>query len=248
MTSLGRRSFSFATSSGDLATAFAVGGAWSAMVATRCGGGDNDRCGVFQRWLYFVRSAKVVARGSRLAPMKVTGAKISLAGLDFSSGTTTNVRRYILRANTPQDTIKSNLYSPSMSMPFLRPLGLPRPSTLTRFLGIARASTTAASATAAPSTSAPVKPYRVERTGTKNLPVYLLSKRGGNLKQTKVRRIEGNINVLRTELQEALGLEKEDVVINQLTQQIIIKVGFMKLHFEIAAANQTHRVTRNRKS
>jgi large subunit ribosomal protein L49 len=110
-----------------------------------------------------------------------------------------------------------------MSLPFLRPLALPRPSTLTHFLGIARVSTTTASS--ATLTSVPAKPYRVDRSGTNNLPVYLLSKRGGNLKQTKVRRIEGNINVLRADLQQALGVDEKDVTINQLTQHIIIKVG-----------------------
>jgi len=43
------------------------------------------------------------------------------------------------------------------------------------------------------------------------------------LKQTKLRRIEGNINVLRTDLQQALGVDEKDVVINQLTQQIIVR-------------------------
>jgi large subunit ribosomal protein L49 len=112
---------------------------------------------------------------------------------------------------------------------------LPRPSTLKHFLGISNASTIASSKkpslppkAAAPSTtpqinSAP-KPYLVTRTGTKGVPVYLLSKRGGNLKQTKLRRIEGDINVLRTDLQIALGVEEKEVTINQLTKHIIIKV------------------------
>jgi len=43
------------------------------------------------------------------------------------------------------------------------------------------------------------------------------------MKQTKVRKLHGDISVLRTELQEALGLEEKEVVINQLTKQIIIK-------------------------
>ena len=125
----------------------------------------------------------------------------------------------------PQDTRKTDLYLFFMSLPFLRPLGLPRPSTVTRFLGIARASTTTASGATSTSTPAAAKPYRVERTGTNNLPVYLLSKRGGNLKQTRVRRIEGNISVLRAELQAVLGLDEGQVTINQLTQHIIIKVS-----------------------
>jgi len=147
-----------------------------------------------------------------------------------------------------------------MSLSFLRPMALPRPSTLKHFLGLARASTTATSP-AGPASSIPPlakpaaskskptpsnpatvpavpKPYRVTRTGTNGLPVYLLSKRGGNLKQTKLRRIEGNINVLRTDLQKALGLEEKDVMINQLTQQIIVK-GHKK--FEVLKFLEDHK-------
>jgi len=43
------------------------------------------------------------------------------------------------------------------------------------------------------------------------------------LKQTKLRRIEGDINVLRTDLQIALGVEEKEVTINQLTKHIIVK-------------------------
>jgi len=50
-----------------------------------------------------------------------------------------------------------------------------------------------------------------------------MAKRGGNLHQTKVRRIEGDIMALKTDLQRALGLEDKEIVINQLTQHIIIK-------------------------
>jgi len=63
----------------------------------------------------------------------------------------------------------------------------------------------------------------VTKTGTKGVPVYHLSKRGGNLHQTKVRRIEGDIMAMKTDLQRALGLEDKEIVINQLTQHIIIK-------------------------
>jgi large subunit ribosomal protein L49 len=67
-------------------------------------------------------------------------------------------------------------------------------------------------------------PYRISRTPSNSLPIYLLRKRGGNLHQTKLRKIEGNIAALRTDLKEALQLEDKDVVINQLTKQIIIRV------------------------
>lgn len=48
------------------------------------------------------------------------------------------------------------------------------------------------------------------------------------MKQTKLRRIEGNINVLRTDLREALGVDDKEIVINQLTQQIIVKVRLLQ--------------------
>lgn len=120
--------------------------------------------------------------------------------------------------------------SPSMSLSLLRPLALPRPSSLRRFLGIARASTTAAtssSATISSSVSSPsrTKPYTVLRTPSNNLPVYQRRKRGGNLLETKVQKIQGDVNTLRTELQEALGMAEKDVVVNPVTKAILIKVS-----------------------
>ena len=44
------------------------------------------------------------------------------------------------------------------------------------------------------------------------------------MKLTKLRRIEGDVNVLRDDLQQALGMDQKEVVINQLTKQIIVKV------------------------
>jgi large subunit ribosomal protein L49 len=46
------------------------------------------------------------------------------------------------------------------------------------------------------------------------------------MKLTKLRKIEGDVNVLRSDLQKALGLTEEQVVINQLTRQIIVKVCY----------------------
>ncbi|KAM3083301.1 54S ribosomal protein img2, mitochondrial [Clarireedia jacksonii] len=115
---------------------------------------------------------------------------------------------------------------------FLRPMALPRATTLRRFLGVAKLSTDAPITTASMSTpvsastkpaTAPKQPYRVSRTPSNKLPVYLLNKAGGNLKQTRVRKIEGDVKVLRTQLQQALGLGEKEVTINQLTQQIIIR-------------------------
>lgn len=115
-----------------------------------------------------------------------------------------------------------------MSLQFLRPMALPRPSTLRHFFGVARLSTTSsveAATTSAASSPVPNQPYLVTRTTTNNLPIYLLAKRGGNLKQTRIRKIEGNVQILKKQLQEELGLDEKDVVINSLTKHIIIKVS-----------------------
>ena len=67
--------------------------------------------------------------------------------------------------------------------------------------------------------------YHVHRTASQQLPVYHLAKRGGNLHQTRVRKIDGDIKALRDDLRRALGLKEEHIVINHLTRHIIIKVG-----------------------
>ncbi|KAF7876421.1 hypothetical protein EAF04_001513 [Stromatinia cepivora] len=116
-----------------------------------------------------------------------------------------------------------------MSLQFLRPMGLPRSTTLRYFLGVARLSTNSASSssisTSTPpqitSANAPNQPYHVSRTPSKNLPVYALAKAGGNLKQTKIRKIEGDIMKLKEQLEEAFF--NKEVRVNQLTKQIIIK-------------------------
>lgn len=49
------------------------------------------------------------------------------------------------------------------------------------------------------------------------------------MKLTKLRRIEGDVNALRSELQQALGMEQKEVTINQLTRHIIVKVWTLAL-------------------
>ncbi|KAI9712303.1 MAG: hypothetical protein M1820_001516 [Bogoriella megaspora] len=66
-------------------------------------------------------------------------------------------------------------------------------------------------------------PYHVSRTGTNHLPVYLQAKRGGNLHQTLVRKISGEVGKLKTELAEQLGLEGKDAVVNPVTGHIVLK-------------------------
>ena len=67
-------------------------------------------------------------------------------------------------------------------------------------------------------------PYHVHRTASQKLPIYHLAKRGGNLHQTRIRKIEGDVEKLREELVASLALKEETVIINRLTGHIIIKV------------------------
>lgn len=71
----------------------------------------------------------------------------------------------------------------------------------------------------------PQEPYFVRRTFNHNLPVYHETKRGGNLRLTVIRKVEGRIGVLRDHLPQALGLDPKLVKMNTLTRQVIIKVS-----------------------
>ncbi|KAK0113778.1 hypothetical protein ONS95_014027 [Cadophora gregata] len=151
----------------------------------------------------------------------------------------------------------------TLPLSFLRPMSLPRPSTLHKYLNLSRpalsqsttlrytstSSTTTSTPTSSsssplasaqtpqsssPSTytkTAPLKPYRLVRTPSNKLPIYLLWKAGGNKKLTRVRKIEGDVNMLKTDLQVALGMKEGDVTVNQLARQVIVK-GHMKPQIE----------------
>ena len=67
-------------------------------------------------------------------------------------------------------------------------------------------------------------PYHIHRTPSQQLPIYKLAKRGGSLRQTRLRKIEGDMARLRSDLRAALGLEDGEITINQLTKHIIIRV------------------------
>ncbi|OBT68940.1 hypothetical protein VE03_01314 [Pseudogymnoascus sp. 23342-1-I1] len=121
---------------------------------------------------------------------------------------------------------------PAAYMSFLRPLALPRTATLTRFLSTSPAiqstaeatTTSTSSSTSSTSTPAQSLEYRVSRTPSAQLPIYLLAKRGGNMKQTRVKKIEGNIAQLREDLKVALGIEEDrEIQVNHLTRHIIVK-------------------------
>ncbi|KAL2072407.1 hypothetical protein VTL71DRAFT_11750 [Oculimacula yallundae] len=140
----------------------------------------------------------------------------------------------------------------SLPLSFLRPMALPRAATLHKFLGLSQTalrkastststSTTASTLPSSPSAAAssspisstlstptapattPLKPYLIVRTPSNQLPIYHLAKRGGNKKLTRVRKIEGDVNMLRSDLQAELGMSEKDVVVNQLTRQVIVK-------------------------
>lgn len=103
-------------------------------------------------------------------------------------------------------------------------MALPRVAAFSRFLS----TTTTSAAAVSPATTATTAEhltYRVIRTPSQQLPIYLLAKRGGNLKQTRLRKIEGDVGKLKQDLQKALGIvEDKEIQINQLTRHIIIKV------------------------
>lgn len=70
----------------------------------------------------------------------------------------------------------------------------------------------------------PGQPYHVARTASKNLPVYLLTKRGGNLKQTLIRHVTGDVGKLSSQLQGFLGIEEKDCLAKQLEGHVVLKV------------------------
>lgn len=54
--------------------------------------------------------------------------------------------------------------------------------------------------------------------------MYQQAKRGGNLHQTKIQKIEGDVEKLKDEIVKGLGIKEELVLINRLTRHIVIKV------------------------
>ncbi|KAK1145597.1 54S ribosomal protein img2, mitochondrial [Aspergillus melleus] len=74
-------------------------------------------------------------------------------------------------------------------------------------------------------------PYFIRRTPSNQLPVYLITKAGGTKQQTKLQKTEGDLDALRSDLAQFLGLESgdpnapqsPDVTINRLTGHILVK-------------------------
>jgi len=66
-------------------------------------------------------------------------------------------------------------------------------------------------------------PYFVSRTQNNNLPVYQEYKAGGNKLQTRIRKVEGNLQFLKNQIEEAFQMEKGEVTINSLAGHVIVK-------------------------
>ena len=75
----------------------------------------------------------------------------------------------------------------------------------------------------APEHCAPNLPYFVSRSANNELPIYTLRKRGGNLKMTRVKKVDGDRMKLRNALKTALQVREKDCVINSVTGHIMIK-------------------------
>ncbi|KAK5125221.1 hypothetical protein LTR85_000897 [Meristemomyces frigidus] len=74
-----------------------------------------------------------------------------------------------------------------------------------------------------PTQCAPNLPYFVTRTPSNELPIYTLRKRGGNLKMTRVKKIDGKVDTLRDELRGVLGLQEKDCQVNPVTRHVVLK-------------------------
>jgi large subunit ribosomal protein L49 len=144
--------------------------------------------------------------------MRLRSLGFSLRRLAINS----NRRTYAVETVVEEPTVTAvNAQSPPLSSPVTRTISLAR-----------RPATTPIAASA---TGLSQLPYAVSRTPTQGLPVYQLAKSGGNLKLTKVRKLSGDIEVLRKELEETLTPKPQYVQINPLTNHIMIKVCYLRV-------------------
>lgn len=65
----------------------------------------------------------------------------------------------------------------------------------------------------------------MERTVSKNLPVYEDAKSGGTRKFTQIRKVVGNGQHLKRDIIQELGFKKDDVSVNPVTLHVIVKVS-----------------------
>lgn len=78
--------------------------------------------------------------------------------------------------------------------------------------------------TATPQEITPTEAYFIRRTPTRNLPIYQLRKSGGNLKQTRVRKVEGDVEALKVMLEERLTPVPKWIRVNPVNMHVEMKV------------------------
>ncbi|KAI5920119.1 mitochondrial large subunit ribosomal protein-domain-containing protein [Camillea tinctor] len=69
----------------------------------------------------------------------------------------------------------------------------------------------------------PSLPYYVGRNNLRNFGVYQKKKRGGNFKVTLLKKAEGDLQALRRDVQDSLGLPENEVTVNRVTRHIEIR-------------------------
>ncbi|CAD6503067.1 BgTH12-02737 [Blumeria graminis f. sp. triticale] len=88
---------------------------------------------------------------------------------------------------------------------------------------IVRRFVTAVSTYSHAETTPSLRPYLVRRTPSKQLPIYHVTKNGGNKKLTKIGKVEGDTAALTTELRTVLALDEKECRINPLTGHVLVK-------------------------
>ncbi|KAK4178936.1 hypothetical protein QBC36DRAFT_323648 [Triangularia setosa] len=73
----------------------------------------------------------------------------------------------------------------------------------------------------------PTYPFDIGRSATNNFSVYQLAKRGGNLKLTLVKKVEGNRIAFKEELGKALRLSPKDIKVSSLTGHVEVPVSLL---------------------
>jgi large subunit ribosomal protein L49 len=126
--------------------------------------------------------------------------------------------------SSPTTTETRNPHAPTSNIPNT-PSSDPTP--------FATTTKAASSPSSAPPTLSSRVLYTITRTPSQQLPIYRHSKAGGNKHLTKLRKIDGDLNKLKSDIRAALGVEdyvidrmgrkKENVAINWTTRQIVVR-------------------------
>jgi len=66
-------------------------------------------------------------------------------------------------------------------------------------------------------------PFFVSRSRSQQLPVYTEFKRGGSKRQLLIRRVAGNSSLLASRIAADLGVPRDHIAVNSLTNGIAIK-------------------------